>query len=742
MPEAKRHLVAIMFTDIVGYSALASRDEEEALRLLNINRNHQKPIIEKYGIYIKEMGDGVLAKFSSASDSVRCAIEIQENTPKELIDKIRIGIHLGDVFENNGDIFGDGVNVASRLESKAKPGKIYISDSVYNAIKGRRDITSKYVGAFKLKNLKDPVRTFTIVNKEQARSNTYYFRLNIWKSLLYILATILSASAIIELADFLVTINNLDQGIVDIVILVLIFIISGFLFFIWLKHYRIKVIIAQVLNIFIALLTIGFYIVNPLVLDPSVLRLVDFDYNEKNRFESLNSLVVLPFSNYIGEDQEYLVAGIHDGLISEIGKLGSIRVISRTSTLPYAKAEKSIKTIAQELNVDMVVEASMIRIDTVIELNIKLINPFPDEKLLWSHSYQINISEIIKLYKEVTRNVALKINDVILPSEEKFLESSFMVNSEAYEAMLMGKYFLGHLTPDAFNKAERYFQKTIDLDSTYSPALSGLSMIWMGRKQMGHVSPKKADPIIKKYLTRAMQLDSTFAEVWLSAGALSVWTDYDFARGEEAFQRSIALNPNISNSRAGYAHLLMILNRWDEAWEQMQYALEIDPLNPIVMAFSGIMYMKEGKFLSATKKFEAITAMVPDHPLANLYLLNKYARTFQHKKAIVELKKFIGVNNFRGLEKLIDESFAINGFDATIRLTAEALAERSKTIYIPASKIEMLYNLIGDTERRLYWMEEMYNQNDPGVPYLAIRIDDPIQEAPRYISIMEKIGLW
>lgn len=742
MSETTRQLAAIMFTDIVGYSALASQDEEEALILLNINRNHQKPIIEKYGIFIKEMGDGVLARFSSAYDSVRCAIEIQENTPKELNDKIRIGIHLGDVSENNGDIFGDGVNVASRLESKAEPGKIYISDSVYNAIKGRGDIKSKYVGAFKLKNLKDPVRTFTIVNKDQAYSHTAYSNLNIWKSLLYILGTIVSASAIIELVDFFVTKNNLDQGIVDIVILVLIFIISGFLFFIWLRRDRIKVILAQVLNVFIALLTIGFYMVNPLALDPSMLRLVDFDYDEKNRFKSLNSLVVLPFSNYIGEDQEYLIAGIHDGLISEIGKLGSIRVISRTSTLPYAKAEKSLKTIAKELNVNAVVEASMIRIDTVIELNIKLINPFPEEKLLWSHSYQITMSEILKLYKEVTRNVALKINNVILPSEEKLLNSSYMVNSEAYESMLMGNYFLGHLTPDAFNKAERYFQKTINLDSTYSPALSGLSLIWMSRKQMGYVSPKKADPIIRKYLTRAMQLDSTFAEVWLSEGALAVWTDYDFERGEKAFQRSIALNPNISSSRAGYAHLLMILNRWDEAWEQMQYALEIDPLNPIVIAFSGAMYMTEGKFLSATKKFEAVKVMVPDHPMANVYLLNKYARTFQHNKAIGELKKFIGVNNLSNLEELIDESFAINGFDATIRLTAEALAERSKTIYIPASNIEMLYYLIGDSERRLYWMEEMVNQNDPGVPYLAIRVDDPIQDDPRYISIMEKIGLW
>ena len=198
----QRILSAVMFTDIVGYSALASRNEEEALRLLNINRDHQKPIIEKYGMYLKEMGDGVLARFSSAYDSVQCAIEIQENTPEELKDRIRIGIHLGDISERDGDIFGDGVNVASRLESKAEPGKIYLSDSVHNAIKGRGDVATKYVGTFRLKNIKDPVRTYTIVKKGQAFSTTGYSKSDIWKVMAYVVGTIVLFSAIIEGADY------------------------------------------------------------------------------------------------------------------------------------------------------------------------------------------------------------------------------------------------------------------------------------------------------------------------------------------------------------------------------------------------------------------------------------------------------------------------------------------------------------------------------------------------------------
>ena len=186
----------------------------------------------------------------------------------------------------------------------------------------------------------------------------------------------------------------------------------------------------------------------------------------------------------------------------------------------------------------------------------------------------------------------------------------------------------------------------------------------------------------------------------------------------------------------------MILNRWDADWEQMNYALEIDPLNPLVISFSGAMYLMEGKFLSATKKFETITAMVPDHRMANSWLLQKYARTFQYKKALTELKKFIDVEKFLGLEESIDEVAKQSGFNAALRYTVEELSEQSEIRYIPAGKMSILYTLLGDTEGRIFWLEKMYEDNSGDLPYFAIRNDDPIQEDPRYIAVMRKIGLW
>jgi len=165
MSEDSRYLAAIMFTDIVGYTTIMGSDEQKAIELLRINREIQKPLIEQYGgRWIKEMGDGVLAQFTSALDSVKCALAIQKLAVKDFPGSIRIGIHLGDITTENDDVFGDGVNISSRLQSIADPGGIYISDSVYQAIRGRSDIQAKSLGDIQLKNVDHLVKIYFLLD--------------------------------------------------------------------------------------------------------------------------------------------------------------------------------------------------------------------------------------------------------------------------------------------------------------------------------------------------------------------------------------------------------------------------------------------------------------------------------------------------------------------------------------------------------------------------------------------------
>ncbi|MCH7515006.1 MAG: adenylate/guanylate cyclase domain-containing protein, partial [Bacteroidetes bacterium] len=158
-----RQLAAIMFTDIVGYTVLMGKDTGKALEIVHISKEIQKPLVEKHnGTWLKEMGDGAMAQFSSAMDAVNCSIEIQESARGKLDAKLRIGIHLGDVTVEEDDVHGDGVNVASRLESIADPGGVYISESIEKAIKGQTDVQAKYLGEIHLKNVAYGVRTYAL----------------------------------------------------------------------------------------------------------------------------------------------------------------------------------------------------------------------------------------------------------------------------------------------------------------------------------------------------------------------------------------------------------------------------------------------------------------------------------------------------------------------------------------------------------------------------------------------------
>ena len=162
MPQS-RHLAAIMFTDIVGYTALMGNNEQKAIELLRKNREIQKPIIEEFGgQWIKELGDGVLASFAAVSNAVYAAIKIQEACSNSGSFELRIGIHLGEVVFENNDIFGDAVNIASRLQALAPPRGIYISESVQRDLSNKNDIRSEFVGIENLKNVKDPIRVFKI----------------------------------------------------------------------------------------------------------------------------------------------------------------------------------------------------------------------------------------------------------------------------------------------------------------------------------------------------------------------------------------------------------------------------------------------------------------------------------------------------------------------------------------------------------------------------------------------------
>ncbi|WP_425390931.1 hypothetical protein [Ekhidna sp.] len=551
------------------------------------------------------------------------------------------------------------------------------------------------------------------------------------------------AWVVIEAFSFLVQQYDLDPALIDILILLVLFGFPATLIYSSFKgKTNWKAISLQIINVFLAISLIFYYVINPNSLKPEKLRFLKISKTKNTELNKLDAVAVLPFLNNLGSEQKNLVAGMHDGLITEIGKLGSMKVISRTSVMSYENSDKNITQIAQDLNVDAIIETSLTRIDTVVSLNIKLINIFPEESVLWSHSYEGHFGKIPNLFREVTKNVAIKLNKVISPEQEKRLSSNRTFDPSAYEAYLRGTFYTGLLTPKNFSKAEFYFSKALQLDSTIIEAYCGLASMWASKRQMGYVRPHLASDKIDSLITLAEQISTKNASLFSIKAVEKTWGTFEWEKAERNWINSLELNPNSAITRISYAHFLMIMNRWDEAWQQAKYAEALDPESPWVISFIGIMYTFNGKVLTGSKYINKLERIAPNHPLLVEVNLEKAVAFNKHDQAIEFLKELLKRTQIDRIEEFINDTYKKNDFNTTLSITAKFLEEKRKTQYVLPRLIHQIYMITENVEKQMETLLLVYEENDPSLPYFAVKGMWPNQDHPTYKTVMKEAGLW
>ena len=639
---SKRRLAAIMFTDIVGYTSLMGSDEDKAFQVLRQNREIQQSSIKKYhGEWLKEMGDGILAQFSSATDSVQCAIEIQRQARKDLEAQIRIGIHLGDITFENNDVFGDGVNIASRLQSITDPGGIYLSESIHNAIRSQRDIESKYLGEVKLKNVNYPFKTYFIKEK-------------------------------------------------------------------------------------------GLPV-------PSKNRIIELTGSGRDK-----SIVILPFDNYTGSDElEYFVAGMHSSMIGAIGTVSGMRVISKTTSNAYKDSEKSIPEIASELGVDTIIEASVLGLGEKISLQVKLMDAYPEEKLLWMHDYYEDKSQILNLYSKITKQIA---NDLMLeltPREEQLLARSLTIDEAAYDSYLKGLYLLEDADLESLNKAREYLNSAIEKNPDWAPLYSSLAQVWGTIVQMGFESPEIGGPKIFENLNKALELDPNSADSHFVIGMTAFLTEWDWEKAEMELLKALAANPNDAMSRVIYAHLLGCLQRPDESLTQGRLAIELDPLNPLIQVFYAAPLMNTGDYETALAYGEKISAVDPGHFMANslievsAFLCRDYNKVMEAAKYIFAAKE--EEVDFKEVERIFGETGFVTAYEEILR-QLEVLAQKGYTAPV---EMAFRYMMVDQPDKAMEWIEKGFEVRDQVMPYIATHIFlcEPLFDNPRFLEIVKKMNL-
>jgi TolB-like protein/DNA-binding winged helix-turn-helix (wHTH) protein/Flp pilus assembly protein TadD len=457
----------------------------------------------------------------------------------------------------------------------------------------------------------------------------------------------------------------------------------------------------------------------------------------------IRSLAVLPLENLSGDaSQNYFADGMTDELITDLAQISALRVISRTSVMAYKGARKPLPQIARELNVDAVVEGTVLHSGDQVRITAQLIEASTD-KHLWSQSYEGELRDTLALQSRVASAIADQIRINLTPQEQAALKTVKVVDPEAYESYLKGRYFWNKRTADGLKVALAYFKQAIEEDPKYARAYSGLADTYalLGDWQYAVMTPKEAFPEAKAAAIKALELDSTLGEAHNSLAFVLDGFDWDLDAGGKEFRRAIELNPGYATAHHWYAWHLSLLGRFDDAIAEMRKAESLDPLSLIINAdlaeLLGLAHSYDDSIRQSLKTIE----MDPNFALAHNQLAQAYLQKHMYDEAVAELQKAVKLSgNSPTCIANLARAYVASGKRAEAVTLLNTLIKRSTTGYSNASEIAMIYASLGDTDQAMNWLDKSFEDRfNPGV--LLRPGFDPLRSDPRFQSLVHRVGL-
>ncbi|MDH4092732.1 MAG: hypothetical protein OEV74_14260 [Cyclobacteriaceae bacterium] len=521
--SSSRQLAAIMFTDIVGYTVLMGQDEQRAFECLRKNREIQKPIIAQFsGRWIKELGDGVMATFNTVSDAVNAAVKIQVVCQAANDFQLRIGIHLGEVVFEGDDVFGDGVNIAARIQAVAKPGSVYVSESVHHNVVNKKDFKTNFVKEELLKNVERPVRIYEIIRDNDLPE--------------------INRSG----QPFSKTLGN-DTVKHEVFPA---------------KHSGKRNAIAALL--LFLLVAAGFFLY-------SIFNRIE---KEEKGFEK--SIAVLPFIDMTPQhDVEYLGDGLAEEIINSLTSIRELKVIGRTSSFQFKGEKLDLRAIGEKLAVGIILEGSIQKFEDHFRITAQLVRTV-DNFQIWSERYDMEQTNIFKIQDNIAAMIVDKLQLTLSALEKKQIVKNEII-PEAYNLFLKGLY---QYKAQKFNEAQDYMKKVIELDSTYAPAYAylGLSKSW----DIFHANRWQDTQAVNEALAfsqRSIELDPDLAEGYSSIGLIAWSLQNDFAKARIYFEKSIELNPAAALILNRYCYFLVWMGNFEKVSQLAKAAMRVDPVD-------------------------------------------------------------------------------------------------------------------------------------------------------------------
>jgi TolB-like protein/DNA-binding winged helix-turn-helix (wHTH) protein/Flp pilus assembly protein TadD len=463
----------------------------------------------------------------------------------------------------------------------------------------------------------------------------------------------------------------------------------------------------------------------------------------------IRSLVVLPLQNLSGDpSQEYFADGMTEALTTDLGKIGALRVISRTSAMQYKGTHKNMSEIAKELNVDAAVEGAVLRSGERVRITTQLVETSSDRHL-WAETYERDLRDVLRLQDELALTIAKQVQVKVSADEQTRLATAYSVDTEALEAYLEGREEWNNWTEESSKKSIKYFEQAVDKNPGYATAWAGISDAYMllhifGARSQTFSSRQEAFQKAKTAALKALELDPSLSEAHVSVASALL---FQWADAEKELQRAIALNPSNAMAHQWYGYLLSALGRFDEAIAEMKRALELDPLSSNKQNSLAATFYRAGRYDEALEHFRE----VPEADVNSAYRHHRmaaiYERKGMQKEAVAEIVTALRIKHQNELAAVVQSKFVSSGYSSAKETflwgDLQENQRQAKDGLLPlAVTIAGDYALLGQTKKAFEWLEKAFREREHGLMYL--KVDDrfeALRSDPRFQSLVHLIGL-
>jgi TolB-like protein/tRNA A-37 threonylcarbamoyl transferase component Bud32 len=460
--------------------------------------------------------------------------------------------------------------------------------------------------------------------------------------------------------------------------------------------------------------------------------------------ETIDSIAVLPLENLTGDaEQQYFVDGITDELIGQLGQISGLRrVISRTSVMRYKNTDKSLPEIAQELNVDALVEGTVYQVGENVSIKLQLFDALPEERSLWTQRYDRPITDVLMMYGEMAGAIADNIQVKLTEDETSRFAGARQVKLEVYDAYLKARSYWEE-GRESLYKGLEILNSAVEKNPNWAPLYAGIAETWMWMQQGGFEPTSVTAPKIYENLNKAMELDPNLSEAHRLSGMVAQLVEWNWEKSEKAFLKALAINPNDALSRMFYAQLLLILHRSDEALAQRELAMSLDPLGPMMKLMNLGTMVQAGDYETSLSLAEELAAAYPKGLNINglieliAYRLKEYDKVM---KAVRYALPFpMEEETFKEIERIYSESGIVSAYEEILK-HLEKFAENN---YVGFQEMALRYIMANQPDKAMDWVERGFERHDQQMTYIATpaRLFDRLFGNPRFIAICKKMNL-